>query len=130
MDDDHRRLLIADHVLDHQIVSADDRPVGKVDDVLLEELVRPGEPPYVTGLLTGQIAFGRRLGGRLGRWTATVAERLRNQAGTEPRRLDISLIRHLGHTVVLGVPSADLPQPDLERWLSDNIIGRLPGAGA
>lgn len=120
-------LLLANHVLDHQMVAADDTPVAKVDDLILEEL-RPGEAPYVTGILTGQIAFGHRLRGRLGEWIAAVGARLRGHRGTEPRRLDITHVKDVGHTVVLRLPSHEISEPELEQWLADHVVGRIPGA--
>jgi hypothetical protein len=121
-------LYLGHHLLDHEIVGAHGEPLGKVEDVELSEL-EPGETPYVTGLRTGQIAYGERLGGPLGRWIGSIGRRLRGQAGPEPRRVDISLVSEVTHTVVLGVPASDLAPMDLERWLSDHFIGRIPGSG-
>lgn len=116
------------HLLDHQIVGVHGEPIGKVDDLELTTDDADGAP-VVSALLTGQIAYGRRFGGHLGLWISTTAARLRGDAGSEPRRLDASLIKALTHTVVLNVPAAELPAADLEQWLADHFIGRLPGSG-
>ena len=116
------------HLLDHQIVGLHGDQIGKVDDFELTSPDGQG-PPVVSGLLTGQIAYGRRFGGHAGRWISTIAGRLRGADGDEPRRLDISLVRTLTHTVFLNVPAAELATPDLEAWLRRRFIGRLPGSG-
>jgi hypothetical protein len=117
------------HLLDHQIVGIHGDQIGKVDD--LELTSSDGQsPPVVSGLLTGQIAYGRRFGGRAGVWISTLAQRLRGATGDEPRRLDLSLVQSVTHTVFLNVPAAELPTPDLEDWLVRRFIGRLPGSGA
>ena len=64
----------------------------------------------------------------MGTWIASLARRLRGSAGHEPRRFDVALVRAVSHTVVLSVPAADLPAGDLEVWLAEHLIGRLPGA--
>lgn len=56
-------------VLDHQLVDADGRRCGKVDDLELEELA--GDRPRVSAILTGPPVWGGR--GRLGRLAAAVA---------------------------------------------------------
>jgi hypothetical protein len=128
MNDQPRVVWLGRHLLDHQIVSADQQLLGKVDDLLLES--DRDEPPAVTALLTGQIAYGQRLGGRLGNCLRDMARRLRGQSSDDPRRFDIGLVKELTHTVVLGVPDGDIPPPDLEQWLSTHLIGRFPGSGS
>jgi hypothetical protein len=127
MTDDNRVLYLGRHLLDHQIVSADHELVGKVDDLVLEP--HGDGPPVVTELLTGQIAYGDRVHGRLGTLLRDMATRLRGTAGGAPRRFDITLVKAITHTVILNVPDGDVPPPDLEHWLSEHVIGRLPGAG-
>jgi hypothetical protein len=67
---DHHSLRFT--LLDQQLVDADDRPIGRVDDVLLE-LPGGGGPPEVVALLTGAQALGERLGGLTGRVMASAA---------------------------------------------------------
>lgn len=128
MSDDRRVLFLGRQLLDRQIVGLHDEPIGKVDDIELEDR-GPGTLPVVTGLLTGQIALGARLPGRLGRWATTSGQRLR-ESGTEPRRLDVSLVREIGNSIVVNVPAAEFPAPDLEVWLEHHFIARIPGAGS
>lgn len=128
MSNEPRAIFLGRHLLDHQIVSADHQLIAKVDDLLLEST--ENESPVVTALLTGQIAYGQRMGGRLGTTLRNVAQRLRGQAGTDPRRFDISLVKELTHTVVLSVPDGDIRPAELDQWLSSHLVSRLPGSGS
>ena len=113
-------------LLDRQIVTIEGRSVGKVDDLELD-LDYPGGP-VVSALLTGQIALGARFRGRPAVWVTSMAQRLRGTKDISPRRLDIRLVSAVAATVTMRVPHGDLPQADLERWLCDHFIGRIPGA--
>lgn len=118
-------LLVAFNLLDRQIVDSDGLPVGKVDDV---ELDRTGDGGlYVAALLTGQQALGRRIGGVLGRWITAAATRLElDRRG--PRRIPYDLVASVESAVILSVKRELLPEPELESWLNDHLIGKIPGA--
>jgi hypothetical protein len=112
-------------LLDRQIESKDGRPMGNVDDLEID-LDHPGGP-VVSALLTGQIAVGARFRGRLRLWVTSMAQRLRT-GDISPRRYDITLLESVGASVVLSVPHSELQPADLEAWLSEHVIGRIPGA--
>lgn len=112
-------------VLDRQIVDSENEPVGKVDDLELVEA--EGGELEVVALLLGPEAYGRRLGGTLGRWISHTGRRF--AMTPEPIRIPMDLVEELGVHVKLKVKLEDLDRPDrLDRWLSDNFIGRIPGA--
>ena len=113
-----------------QIVDADNRPVGRVDDVLLT-IPDNGDPPEVTGLLTGAQALGERLGGLTGRLTAAVASRLRTgEPHAQPTTIRATAVGDHSDLVHLNVPISALPHlAGLERWLGTHLIEGLPGAG-
>jgi hypothetical protein len=113
-------------LLDRQIATVEGRSVGKVDDLEID----PDHPggPVVSALLTGQIALGARFRGRLSVWVTSVAQRLRDTGDISPRRLDIRLVSSVAATVTLRVPHGDLEPADLERWLAEHFIARIPGA--
>ncbi|WP_208868651.1 hypothetical protein [Microbispora triticiradicis] len=120
---EHARVLHARlHLLDRQVVrESDDRLLCKVDD--LE--VRPGDRPYVTAILSGPLALGPRLGGLPG-WLMTETDRLfRGEARPGPYRIDMSLVTDVGSAVRVAGHPQDLA---LERWLTRNVVGRIPGA--
>jgi hypothetical protein len=125
---DHESLRFT--LLDQQLVDADDRPVGRVDDVLLE-LPHDGGPPTVVAVLTGAQALGERMGGLTGEVMASVASRMRSgEHRAEPVAIPASLIGDHADLVKLTVALGDLPQAaGLERWLAHHLIEGLPGAG-
>ncbi|MFG3495881.1 hypothetical protein [Streptomyces sp. NPDC047928] len=87
-----------------------------------------GGPPRLAALLIGPQAFGRRLGGRVGRWWAEAAVRLTGHR--EGLAVPVERIGELGTSVVLTLRAEELPRSGLlERRLRRTVIGRLPGAG-
>ena len=120
-------MLIGFDLLDRQIVDRDGEPVGKVDDVELDYDER-GDA-YVTGLLLGQQALGQRIGGGLGRWIVAVARRMSEPPDQPPIRIGYDLVAKVDSAVHLSVARELLPEPPLEGWLRDHLIGRIPGAG-
>jgi hypothetical protein len=122
-------LLVAFDLLDRQIVDRDGTPVGKVDDVEFGPLGSSGSGggPVIVALLTGQRALGPRFGGALGRWMTAVATRL-DVDRLGPRRIPYDLVSDVDSAVHLSVKRELLPEPALETWLNDHLIGRIPGA--
>jgi sporulation protein YlmC with PRC-barrel domain len=114
-------LLVAFNLLDRQIVDSDGLPVGKVDDVELGRAEDGGL--YVAALLTGEQVLGRRIGGALGRWMTAAGGRPVNG-----RRIAYDWVASVSSAVVLSVKRDLLPEPELETWLNDHLIGRIPGA--
>jgi hypothetical protein len=125
---DHQSLRFT--LLDQQIIDAEDRPVGRVDDVVLE-LPADGGPPEVVAVLTGAQALGESLGGLTGRLMASVAARLRTgEQRTDPTAIPAWLIGGNSDLVKLTVPIRNLPQTmGWERWLAHHVVEGLPGAG-
>jgi sporulation protein YlmC with PRC-barrel domain len=119
-------MLIGFDLLDRQILDRDGEPVGKVDDVELD--VDADGTPYVAALLVGQQALGQRIGGRLGGWIAGTARRLSPDYDRGPIRIPYDLVSELNSAVNLSVHRQLLPDPPLETWLRDHLIGRIPGA--
>ena len=119
-----RHLDIGLDLLDRHIVDCDDNSVGKVDDVDVELL--PGSPPRITALLLGPQAHGPRVGGRIGRWMASIGAHLAGRE--EPYRIPLGLVDDFGVSIRLKVPSDDLPEfHRLERWLAEHFTSRIPG---
>jgi sporulation protein YlmC with PRC-barrel domain len=119
-------MLIGFDLLDRQILDRDGEPVGKVDDVALD--VDTDGVPYVSALLVGQRALGDRIGGWLGRQIAGIARRLSDSSDADPARIPFDLVAEIGSAVTLSVSRERLPDPPLEAWLRDHLIGRIPGA--
>ena len=120
-------MLVGFDLLDRQIVDLAGEAVGKVDDV--ELALRDDGTPYVTALLVGPQALGRRLGGRLGRWISGAAGRLHPAEQPDPLRIAWELVAGHGSAVRLSVRRELLTEPALETWLRKHVIERIPGAG-
>ena len=107
------------HVLDRQVLDRDGVPVTTADDLELDgiELGRPIEPgappPFVSAILTGPDLATRIFGGR-----PPVSRRI-----VIPWRL----VTDVGTTIRLRVSGDSLDATWVERWVSDHIIGRIPG---
>jgi sporulation protein YlmC with PRC-barrel domain len=119
-------MLVGFDLLDRQILDRDGQDVGKVDDV--EFGVDAGGVPYLTALLVGPQALGPRLGGRLGRWVTTLAARW-DADRSGPLRIPYEVVGRVDCAVELTVRRELLTEPELERWLRERVIGRIPGSG-
>ncbi len=101
------------HLLDRQIVDADGRPVGVVDDVVFEH-ADAARGPLVSGLLTGRAVVDRIFGD-----------------APEPARLtevNADIIVDIGVVVSLSVSGDDLGDVNwVEKWMRDHVIARIPG---
>ncbi len=117
-------------LLDQQIVDCDRIPLGRVTDVELRD-AGPRKAPEIKSILTGSEALGQRLGGTLGRWIERSSARARKRSDdVGPTRVDIQAIDELEREIKLHAHLRDLEHmAGLERWLGDNFIGRIPGAG-
>ncbi len=112
-------------LLDRHVVDAEGASLGKVDDLRFG--TAHGRAPELVALMLGQQAYGRRIGGRVGRWWTAVAARL--SARPEAVEVPMELVEAVGVTVRLRVTADALP--DLgraERWLRDGFIVKVPGA--
>ena len=112
-------------LLDRQLVDPDGRMAGKVDDLELE--TREDGAPVVTAILAGPGALARRIGGRLGRWIASVHARLQGGDG-DPARISFGVVAGIDDHVTLTVSREDVDTFAFERWTRDHIIGKIPGA--
>jgi hypothetical protein len=118
-----RSLDVNLHLLDRQVVDRDGLFVCKVDDL---ELERGAEGAvYVTKILAGPRALGPRLGGRLGVWVRSIAERL--STGPMPS-IDFALVVDIDSAVTLSASRDDLAVGELEDWVRDHIVARVPGS--
>ena len=115
-------------LLDRQLIDANGRLAGKVDDLELE-VPEGGGPRVVTAILAGPGALSRRIGGRAGAFLEAVANRLRDGDDQRPARVSFGVVKRIGSAVDLSVPKADLETNRVEAWTRDHLIGHVPGAG-
>ena len=120
-----KTLELARDVLDQQLVDRHDCNAGKVDGIALE--VTEGEPPRVAYLDMGVDVLARRLSPRLAR----ALQRLRKLLGRkppQPYRVEWSKVVKVENAVKIDI-DADRDAPnDVEHWLAQNVIGKIPGA--
>jgi sporulation protein YlmC with PRC-barrel domain len=122
------RLFIGFDLLDRQILDREGLPVGNVDDV--EMAVAEDGTLSVSALLVGAQAWGDRLGGRLGDTIAGMATRLQRRTPPGPIRIPIDIVRDTGAAVTLSLSRDLLTEPELETWLREHVIARIPGSSA
>jgi hypothetical protein len=106
-------------VLDRQLLDREGRPFGKVDGIVLE--LRSGEPPRVAALEVGAATRLGRLPRRLTRWLAPLTRRAR------ATRIPKSAVLAVGKDVRVDADATRTPAWNVERWLAERIIARLPG---
>lgn len=123
-----RKMDLALNLLDRQILDSEGRPAGNVDDLEFEWGNGGIGPPFVTSLLTGPGALSERVGGRLGRWISSVHARL-NEGDPQPGRVSMAVVKRIGVKVELTLPASELQTSELQDWVRDNIILKIPGAG-
>jgi PRC-barrel domain len=129
--DEHRRaggetLDAGLHLLDKQMIDVDELMSGNVDDLRFA-FPADGGRPYVVSVLSGPGALASRIGGRPGRWIASVHRRLHPAAEPDPAELSFGVIRAIGSHVDLAVSREDLEVFEFERWVRDRIISKIPG---
>jgi sporulation protein YlmC with PRC-barrel domain len=122
------KVFLGFDLLDRQILDSDGRPVGNVDDV--ELAVAEDGTLRVSALHVGAQAWGRRLGGALGRAITAISIRLQRREPPGPIRIPFDLVAAGGPSaaVRLTVSRDMLAEPELEAWLREHVIARIPGS--
>jgi hypothetical protein len=120
-----RKIDLALNLLDRQIVDKDGLPAGNVDDVDFE-WPRDGGSPYVSALLVGPGALSERLGGRLGRWISSIHARLTGDS--QPPGVGMGVVKIIANKVELTVSASQIGTSELQEWVRDKIIGKIPGS--
>jgi len=124
-----RTMYAALELLDRQIVDADGCMAGKVDDLELEASQDSDGLPVVVAILSGPGALAGHLGGRLGRWLASVQRRLREGPDTGPARIAFGAVKRIEDHVEVALPRESLESNRGEQWARDVVVDKIPGAG-
>ncbi len=117
---------LAHDLLDAQLIDRNDRPIGKVDGVILE-IERSG-PPRVVAVESGAATLARRLHPLLARWVVGLTRRLGVGTG-EALRLPIEAVEKHGITLKADVDVHKTPADAWERWLREHVVRRIPWSG-
>lgn len=116
-----------EHLLDRLLIGADGEDVGMVDNLEFSD----GGEPELTALLCGPLAFGPRLGGRLGTWWTSIGRRLRPDGDPAPNRIPIQLIKKINHRgIELSVSARGLTNRRVFDWARTRVVDKIPGSGA
>lgn len=117
-------------LLDRLLIGIDGEDVGMVDNLEFSEGA-PGTEPELTGLLCGPLAFGPRLGGRIGTWWTSIGRRLRPDGDPVPNRIPVQLVRRISHRgIELAVPASELPNRRVFDWVRTRVVDKIPGNGS
>lgn len=115
-------------LLDRQIIDCNGCMAGNVDDLELEIPDELGALPIVTAILSGPGALAGQLGGRLGRWLASVQQRLHHREDPGPARIAFGVVKRINEHVEVSVPRETLASNAGEAWARDVVIDKIPGA--
>jgi hypothetical protein len=118
-------LRLVHDVLDAQLIDRHRQKIGRVDALMLS--IEGDHPPRIAAICIG----GPEREHRVGRWAAWLARAMRAVARVEPggvTRVPFSAVRCIGDAVEVDLDGRDLEACRLESWLSERVIGRIPGA--
>jgi len=116
---------LARDLLDVQLIDPRQRPIGRVDGILLD--VRPGQPPSVAALEVGAMTVLRRLHRPLARSVHGIVLRWLG-VSWRPTRIRLERWGRVGVDIEIAVGErAERRLLRFERWLSTRIVQRLPG---
>jgi sporulation protein YlmC with PRC-barrel domain len=124
MGQERRELDVLRDLADLMILDRDKRPVGRVDDVEFDD----GNPPAIVAILVGTPALAGRFSSRLNGWMRGAYRRLDAQGRAEPVRIGIEHVRTIDSRVDVDVAREDLGIGELDRWIIETTIGKIPGA--
>lgn len=114
-------------LLDARLTDRNQRPIGRVDGVLLE--LRAEGPPRVAAMEVGVLTLARRLHPAAARWLQAAAVRWL-PVSLRSVRLSLTLFREVGVDIELDVDAdADRRLLHVEKWLRHHVIKRMPGSG-
>lgn len=111
-------------VLDAQLVDRNQENIGRCDTVMLE--LRDGRPPRVATVLIG----GTVRDERIGRWMQALRRLAHGGRHGSDRvsRIPFAAVQSIGETIQLDVRRDDLPSGNVERWLAEHVVCRIPGS--
>ena len=117
--------LIRD-VLDQQIIDREGHKAGKVDGIALE--IRSDGPPRVACIDAGIDVLARRFSTRIERLVQKIHRRFQGEH-RKPFQVPWQKVDRVAISAHLDVDCSEYSSSRVEKWLSDHIIGKIPGNG-
>jgi hypothetical protein len=115
-------------LLDKQLVDRDEERIGRIDGILAE--VSEGSPPRITELELGFVTIASRIGPRFQRFAEALHRRWSVRRSMR-YHIPWTLVKDVkAHHVQVDVCVEDTAAFDWERWLRNNVIGKIPGASS
>lgn len=118
---------IARDILDQQLIDRNLTKMGRVDGVVLA--VEDGKPPVIDHFELGFVVLARRIHPRVERWLHAIRERWSVRKTARQIVPWSSVAEVTDNHIKVDIDALETPAFAWERWLRDNIIIRLPGAG-
>ncbi len=115
--------LIRD-VLDNQVVDRNQRPMGKVDGIVVE--LRDDLPPRLAYIEIGLPTLACRVHPRLMQWVMILQSKW-GAKRTESVQIPWSKVRDVGIDVDVDVEAEESSALAYEQWLRENVIKKIPG---
>jgi enamine deaminase RidA (YjgF/YER057c/UK114 family) len=112
-------------ILDKQLLDRHRRKMGKVDGIIME--LRDGKPPRLAFIEVGGVTLARRLHPGLAQCVARWKRKWGVGTG-QSYRIPWTKVRDIGIDVEVDVDAEKTPVLAWEKWVSKNIIGRIPGS--
>jgi len=116
--------LIRD-VLDKQVVDRCSDRLGKVDGLVVT--LGDGLQPRVSAIEVGPVTLARRMSGAAASLIGRALRTLR--AGSGVTRFSTAQVKHVTLEVMVDVLADETPARDVEHWLRDHVVRRIPGSG-
>jgi hypothetical protein len=124
MGQERRELEVVRDLADLMMLDRDKRPVGRVDDVEFDD----GTPPAIAAILVGTPALAGRFSSRLNGWMRSAYRRLDSRRRADPVRIGIEHVETINSRVDLDVAREELGIGELDRWIIETMLGKIPGA--
>jgi hypothetical protein len=122
-----RSLWAAFHLLDRQILDRHGVSIGRIDDLELTPSDEPDGLPVLSAILCGQAALARRFDRRLGRSVEHLRRVVDPMEDPGPGRISFGVVTRITPQVTVDIDRGDTPTAAVERWLSREVIARIPG---
>ncbi|MEO5815123.1 MAG: hypothetical protein ABIT20_07575 [Gemmatimonadaceae bacterium] len=98
--------------------------IGRVDGLVLE--LEDGRPLRVATILVGGPVRDARIGAPV-LWLTQLLRRMVGLTSDGISRIPFSAVREISHVIEVDVDDASLESEEVERWLCDHVIRRIPG---